>query len=457
MDRPQVVIVGGGFGGLYAARALARAPVDVTLIDRRNHHLFQPLLYQVATATLSPADIAAPIRHVLHRQCNTEVVLAEVVDVDTAGRTVLLGNGRRITYDFLILASGAADQYFGHDDWANYAPGLKSIEDATNIRRSFLLAFEAAEQETDADVRRELLTFVVVGGGPTGVEMAGAFAEIAHHTLARDFRHVDPSSARIVLLEGGPRLLAGYPETLSESARVQLKKLGVEVRLNSIVTRIEPDAVWVDRVRTGTSNVVWAAGVAASPLGKCLDVPTDRSGRVMVEPDLSLPGHPEVFVIGDLAAFPHQTGKPLPGIAPVAMQEARVAAANLMRTLVGKPRKPFHYVDRGSMATIGRAAAVARIGRLEASGTLAWLAWLFVHIIFLIGFRSRLFVLVEWAWSYLTWQRGARLITGEWRPDSSLETSRLETSPTAPKVADRWPRTPGRPDDEPSDAPMVGV
>jgi NADH dehydrogenase len=409
--RARVVIIGGGFGGLNAARALRRSPVDVTVIDRYNHHLFQPLLYQVATAALSPADIAAPIRHILRKQANTEVVLAEVEDIDLESRAVALAGGRRIGYDFLIVAAGAVDEYFGNDDWASDAPGLKSIADATAIRRRFLLAFEAAEQEDDPEVIRELLTFVVVGGGPTGVEMAGAFAEVAHHSLRRDFRHVDPENARIILLEGGPRLLAAYPEGLSASARHQLIDAGAEVRLRSMVTRIEPGAVWVDEERIGTRNVVWAAGVAASPLGKRLGTPTDRMGRVEVEPDLSLPGHPEIFVVGDLASFRHQTGQPLPGTAPVAMQQGEAAARNIRRVLAGRASEPFRYRDRGSMATIGRAAAVAQIGPVSLSGPLAWLTWLFVHILFLIGFRNRIVVMITWAWSYLTWQRGARLIT----------------------------------------------
>jgi NADH:ubiquinone reductase (H+-translocating) len=412
-DHPHVVIVGGGFGGLYAARALRSAEVRVTLIDRRNHHLFQPLLYQVATAALSPADIAAPIRHILRRQRNTEVLLAEVSSVDAAARVVVLADGRRLDYDFLIVAAGAVDQYFGHDEWARSAPGLKTIDDATTIRRRFLLAFEAAEQEPDPELCRALLTFVVVGGGPTGVEMAGAFAEIARHTLRREFRHVDPGAARIVLIEGGERVLATYPPELSEKARQQLERLGVEVRLGSIVTEIEPDAVYIGEERIATWNVVWAAGVAAAPLGASLGAPLDRMGRVLVEPDLSVPGRPEIFVIGDLASFTHQGSAPLPGTAPVAMQGARSAARNVVRSTRGEPREPFRYRDRGSMATIGRAAAVAQIGRVKLYGLLAWAVWLFIHILALIGFRNRLAVMMEWAWAYLTWQRGARLITGE--------------------------------------------
>ncbi|HEX2190644.1 MAG TPA: NAD(P)/FAD-dependent oxidoreductase [Longimicrobiaceae bacterium] len=427
--RPHVVIVGGGFGGLYAARALKHAPVRVTLVDRHNYHLFQPLLYQVATATLSPADIARPIRQVVRRQRNTTVTLAEVTDVDPGRRELTLADGRTLRYDFLILAAGAVDQYFGHDEWVTVAPGMKTIDDATEIRRRFLLAFEHAEQVRDPELRRALLTFVVIGGGPTGVEMAGAFAEIARHTLRNEFRNVDPASARILLIEGGPRLLSAYGEDLSGRALEQLRALGVEVRLDSIVTRIELGSVYVGEERIPAYPVVWAAGVAASPLGRRLGVPTDRMGRVEVLPDLSIPGHPEVFVIGDMASFPHQTGKPLPGVAQVALQGGRTAAGNVLRTMRGEPRARFRYRDKGSMATIGRAKAIAQIGRVKLSGFVAWLAWLFVHVFFLIGFRNRVAVFMEWAWSYLTWQRGARLITGEVRPDNALRKLGLPVPP----------------------------
>jgi NADH:ubiquinone reductase (H+-translocating) len=415
--RPHVVIVGGGFGGLNAARALRRAPVRVTLIDQRNHHLFQPLLYQVATAALSPADIAAPIRHVLRRQRNVSVVLGTVADVDPAGRRVVLADGRPVEWDYLVLATGAEDRYFGHDDWEPAAPGLKSLEDAIEIRRRFLLAFETAEYEPDDDRCRALLTFVVVGAGPTGVEMAGAFAEVARHTLTGgDFRRIDPATARIVLVEAGPRVLPAYPEALSRRARSALERLGVEVRLDSPVTRIEPDGVWLGEERIDARNVVWSAGVAASPLGQRLGAATDRAGRVEVEPDLSVPGHPDVFVIGDLASFPHQTGTPLPGIAPVAIQQGKQAAANIRRSVEGRPRRPFRYVDRGTLATIGRGAAVGQLRGLAVHGVVAWLVWLFVHLMYLVGFRNRVAVLLEWGWSYLTWQRGARLITGPTDP-----------------------------------------
>jgi NADH:ubiquinone reductase (H+-translocating) len=417
---PHVVVVGGGFGGLYATRVLGRAAVRVTLIDRQNHHLFQPLLYQVATATLSPADIARPIRQIVRKQRSTHVVLAEVAEVDPPAKAVVLSDGRRISYDYLILAAGAVDQYFGNEQWARIAPGLKTIDDATEIRRRFLLAFEAAEQEPDPERQAALLTFVVIGGGPTGVEMAGSFAEIARHTLRNDFRRVDPAAARIILIEGGPRLLAAYPEELSRSAQRQLEELGVAVRLGSIVTDIEVGAVHIGAERIPSFAVVWAAGVAASPLGRSTGAPVDRMGRVQVLPDLSVPGHPEIFAIGDNASITHgsPSGKPLPGVAQVAMQSGVVAARNIVRSIRGQPRQPFRYRDKGSMATIGRARAIAQIGRLELSGFLAWWAWLFVHILFLVSFRNRVAVLMEWAWSYLTWQRGARLITGGVRPDT---------------------------------------
>ncbi|HKZ06627.1 MAG TPA: NAD(P)/FAD-dependent oxidoreductase [Methylomirabilota bacterium] len=411
---PHVVIVGGGFGGLNAARRLARRNVRVTLVDRRNHHLFQPLLYQVASAALSPADIATPLRSILRDAPNVRVLLAEAREVDVASRRIILDDGR-LDYDALILAAGAGHSYFGHDEWERLAPGLKTLEDALEIRRRLLLAYEAAERAEDGAERRALLTFVVVGGGPTGVELAGAFAEIARHTIARDFRAIDPTSARIILLEGGPRLLASFPEDLSAAAAKSLARLGVEVRTGAHVTRITPDAVWVGGEQIRSRAVVWAAGVAGAALGRALGVPTDRAGRVPVSPDLSVPGRPEIFVIGDLAAFPAPDGELLPGVAPVAIQQGRAAADNAWRRLRGEPTRPFHYRDRGSMATIGRAAAVATVGRLHLTGLPAWLAWLGVHIVYLIGFRNRFLVLFQWAWAYVTWQRGARLITGPWR------------------------------------------
>jgi NADH dehydrogenase len=390
--------------------------VRVTVIDRRNHHLFQPLLYQVATAALSPADIASPIRNLVRRYENVRVLLAEVADIDVERRTVLLGDGVRIGYDFLIVATGATHHYFGHPEWERSAPGLKTTDDAVEIRRRFLLAFEAAEQEPDAEKRRALLTFVIVGAGPTGVEMAGALIEIARRSLAKDFRSIDPRAARVILLEGGPRVLPAYVPKLSEYAERVLTERGVEVRTGSVVTRVEPDAVYVGEERFDTHFVVWAAGVTASPLGQRLGAPTDKAGRVIVEPDLSVPGHPNVFVIGDLASFSHQTGHPLPGVAQVAMQQGRAAAKNIRRTLLGEPRQEFRYRDKGNLATIGRSAAVAEIGGAEFTGLFAWVIWLTVHIFFLIGFRNRVSVFLTWAWSFLTWQRGARLITGDVGP-----------------------------------------
>jgi NADH:ubiquinone reductase (H+-translocating) len=416
MRVPHVIIIGGGFGGLWAARALRRAPVTVTVVDRRNHHLFQPLLYQVATAALSPADISAPIRSVLRRQANTEVRMGEVVGVDRERREVILSDGDRLAYDYLIVATGATHAYFGHPEWEPSAPGLKTVEDATEVRRRFLLAFEAAEQEDDPQVRRALLTFVIVGAGPTGVEMAGALAEIARKSLVRDFRRIDPATARVILLEGGPRVLAAYDPELSAYALRTLEKVGVEVRLDSIVTHIDHTGVYVGDEHIPARYVVWAAGVTASPLGKALGVPTDRVGRVVVERDLSVPGYPEIFVVGDLAAQKDEQGNLLPGVAQVAMQGGSHAARNIVRTLRGEPRKPFRYHDKGNMAVIGRRAALLDSRYAKMSGWLAWMAWLFIHIVSLIGFRNRASVFVQWAWNYLTWQRGARLITGEVSP-----------------------------------------
>jgi NADH:ubiquinone reductase (H+-translocating) len=410
--RSKVVIVGGGFGGLRAVKALRGAPVDILLVDRRNHHLFQPLLYQVATAALSPADIASPIRGILRRQENVDVILGEVVDIRPDEREIELADGTRLPYDHLIVATGAVDQYFGHGDWPHLAPGLKSIEDATVIRRRFLLSFEAAERETDPAARRALLTTVVIGAGPTGVEMAGAMAEMARHSIVRDFRSIDPSSARVLLVEGGDRVLPAYHPRLSERAERALVRRGVEVRKGAIVSRITSGAIFIGEERIPTRNVVWAAGVAASPIGSRLGAELDRMGRVLVAPDLSLPGHPEIFVVGDLARVESRAGEPLPGLAPVAMQQGRTAGENIRAQVEGRPTRPFRYRDRGSMATIGRGAAIADIRGFRLSGLLAWLAWIFVHIFFLIGFRNRIAVMLQWAWAYLTWQRGARLITG---------------------------------------------
>ena len=413
--RPHVVIVGGGFGGLYAARALAGAPVRVTLLDRRNHHLFQPLLYQVATAALNPSDIATPLRSILRGAANVTVLLAEVRAVDLPARRVALPDGE-LAYDALVLAPGAGHSYFGHDDWEPLAPSLKTLEDAIEIRRRVLLAYEEAERQPDDAEQRALLTSVVIGGGPTGVELAGALAEISRETIARDFRRIDPTRARIVLLESGPRILSAFPDALSARATESLTRIGVEVRTGATVTRVTPDAVWLGGEQIRARTVLWAAGVAATPLVRTLGVPLDRAGRVIVERDLSIPGHPEAFAIGDCCAFTGDDGRPLPGLAPVALQQGRAAARNVLRRLAGAPTEPFRYHDRGSMATIGRAAAVAVVGRFRLSGLLAWLAWLFVHIAFLIGFRNRFLVLFEWAWAYLSWQRGARLITRPWRP-----------------------------------------
>jgi NADH dehydrogenase len=408
--RPQVVIVGGGFAGLYAARALRKAPVDVTLVDRRNHHLFQPLLYQVATAALNPSDIAAPIRHVLRRQRNCRVLLGEAIAIDVPGRRVILADGE-LAYDYVIVATGATHSYFGHDGWAPFAPGLKSIEDALEIRRRVFTAYEAAERASDAVVRRALLTFVVVGAGPTGVELAGALSEIARHALEDDFRTINPEDARVVLVEAGPRVLPTFPEPLPEKAVAQLERLGVEVRRGTAVTAIDATGVTLGAERIEAHTVLWAAGVAASPIGRTLGAPLDRAGRVRVTPALTLPDHPEVFVVGDLAVH-EQDGQVVAGLASIAVQEGPHAAANVERAVRGEPLVPFHYADKGTLATIGRAAAVCNFGRVKLSGLVAWLAWLFIHIFLLIGFRNRFVVLFSWAWTYVTYERGARLITG---------------------------------------------
>jgi NADH dehydrogenase len=413
----RVVIVGGGFGGLYAARALRDVPVQVTLLDRRNHHLFQPLLYQVATAALSPGDIASPIRWILRRQKNVEVLLADVVRVDAARRVLTLADGE-ISYDYLILATGATHAYFGHDEWRGVAPGLKTLEDALEIRRRVLLAYERAEREADPRSRAALLTFVVIGGGPTGVELAGALAEISRQSLARDFRHFNPGSARIILVEGGPSLLAAFPESLRRSAQRDLERLGVEVRTGTLVTGVRDGSVEMGQDAIQAATILWAAGVAASPIGATIGVPTDRAGRVRVQPDLTVPGHPEIFVIGDLASLNGPDGKPLPGVAQVAIQMGRHAARNIARATEHQPFRPFVYKDLGNMATIGRASAIADFGRVRLRGWFAWLAWLFVHIMNLIGFRNRIVVLVQWAWAYFSYQRAIRLITGPWKEQS---------------------------------------
>ena len=408
--KPRVVIVGSGFGGLEAAKKLACKDVQVTVIDRTNYHLFQPLLYQVATAALSPADIAAPVRAVLSKCRNVEVILAEVQSVDVDAKKVKTVD-LDIDYDYLILATGARHSYFGHDEWEKLAPGLKSLEDAIELRRRILLAFEYAEKTTDEATRRAALNFVIIGGGPTGVEMAGAIAEISRHTLAKDFRHIDPSQARVILIEGEPRLLAAYPEDLSASARKQLEDLGVEVRTGARATKLSEAGVQVNGEFIPCRVKIWAAGNNASFVGKTLGAPVDRVGRVIVNDDLTIPGHPEVQVIGDLGNFPHQTGQPLPGISPVAMQQGRYAARNVLTMTQGRKPQRFRYWDKGTMATIGRNKAVADLRFMHLSGLPAWLAWLFVHIVFLVGFRNRLLVLFQWAWAYLTFDKGARLIT----------------------------------------------
>lgn len=408
--KPHIVIIGGGFGGIKAAHALRDAPVAVTLIDRNNHHVFQPLLYQVATAELSPADISGPIRHILRKQRNTQVMMAEVTGIDTEGQYVHTPL-RSIYYDYLIVATGAAHGYFGHDEWERFAPGLKTIADATAIRRKVLLAFEAAEVETDPTKLQALLTFVLVGAGPTGVEMAGAIAELAHKALASDFRHIDPKLAHIVLVEAGPRMLIAFPEKLATKAQRALEKLGVEVRLHAAVTSIDEEGVTMGDTHLAAKTVIWTAGVAASSAGKWLNAEVDRAGRVKVQPDLTIPGHANVFVIGDTASLT-QHGKPLPGVAPVAMQEGTYAASVVANRIAGKEAhtKPFHYANKGNLATVGRAYGIADFGLLRLTGFVGWSFWLAVHIFFLIGFRNRFLVMFQWAWAYLTFQRGARLI-----------------------------------------------
>ena len=413
-SRPHVVIIGGGFGGLTAARALKRAPVDVTVIDRNNHHTFQPLLYQVATATLNPSDITAPIRHVLRSQRNVTVLLAEVEGIDVGERTLTIDDGqgrtRTIAYDYLIVAAGARHAYFGHDSWETDAPGLKTIDDALEIRRRFLLAFERAELADDPEERSACMTIVVIGGGPTGVELAGLMPDVLRG-VRRDFRRIDPSRAHVVLIEGGPRLLATFPEEISNRALADLRELGVDVRLNSVVTRVEPHRACVGDDCIPTRSVFWAAGNAASPLGRALGAPLDRAGRVQVNPDLSVPGHPEVFVVGDLATLTDVQGVHVPWVAPAANQEGKRAAENIKLVMSGKETVKFRYFNKGDLATIGRYRAVADFGSFRVFGWLAWWFWLLVHIMYLVGFRNRLSVLIQWAYSYFTYQRGVRLIT----------------------------------------------
>jgi NADH:ubiquinone reductase (H+-translocating) len=411
MTRPRVVIIGGGFAGLTAARRLRKADVDITLVDRTNHHLFQPLLYQVATAVLAPSDITSPIRWLLRKNTNTTVLMAEVDAIDVEKCLVLADKGRvKLPFDYLIVASGARHAYFGHDEWEPLAPGLKSLEDALKVRHRFLSAFEEAEK-APADERESWLRFVVVGGGPTGVELAGILPDIAHHSMLHDFRNFDPRNTRIVLLEGGPRLLTAFEPDLADRALRDLKGLGVEVHLNAVVTRVEKDAVYVGDERIPTRTVLWAAGNQASPLARSLDAPLDRAGRVLVEPDLSVPGAPHIFVTGDLAAVPYKNGELVPAVAPAANQMGKLAAENIRRLLAELPTLPFKYRDKGNLATIGRYRAIAEIGKVKLRGQFAWWFWLFVHLMYLATFRNRVIVLIEWAYSYLTYQRGSRLLT----------------------------------------------
>jgi NADH dehydrogenase len=412
-SRPKVVIVGAGFGGLWAAKALANKPVDVAVIDRKNHHVFQPLLYQVATAVLSPGEIASPIRRILHNAKNIEVILGEVTAFDKESNSVILESGIRVKYDYLILSAGARHAYFGHDDWESAAPGLKTLEDAVEIRRRVLLAFELAEREAYLNGTAKELNFVVVGGGPTGVELAGAIADIARQALANDFKAIDTRKAKVMLFEGSDRVLGTFAADLSESAKEQLEDLGVEVHLNSFVTDIDPGMVKVGENWIKCDVVVWATGVAASPLGKALDVEVDRAGRVFVQPDLSIPGKKNIFVIGDMASLKQENGQPVPGVSPAAMQMGTSAAKNILRDLKSRPREDFLYVDKGTMATIGRSKAIADLRGWKFKGFIAWLMWLFLHVFFLIGFRNRLAVMTEWFWAYITRERSARLITGD--------------------------------------------
>jgi NADH:quinone reductase (non-electrogenic) len=410
---PRVVIVGAGFGGLWAAKTLANAPAEVTVIDRENYHLFQPLLYQVATAGLSPADIAAPIRGIVGAYRNISVMLGEIVGVDVAARVVSIMGGRQVPYDYLVLSTGARHAYFGHDDWEVLAPGLKRIEDATEIRRRILLAFEHAENETNPDERRRLMNLVIVGGGPTGVELAGAIAELARRALAKDFRNIDPRAARIILIEAGPRLLPSFPKDLSDDATQRLEKLGVEVRLGAPVTAIDSSGVTIGAVHIEARTAIWAAGVAASPAGRWIGAECDRVGRIKVDPNLAVPGHPEIFAIGDTALALDAAGRPLPGIAPVAKQQGRYVGRLIKAQLRGAKRvEPFHYRSYGNLATIGRKAAIIDFGWIHLRGLIAWVIWSVVHIYFLIGFRNRAMVALDWLWAYFTFQRGARLVTG---------------------------------------------
>ena len=431
---PRVVVVGGGFAGLAVVTSLRRAAVRVTLVDRQNHHLFQPLLYQVATAALSPSDIAEPLRHIVRKQENCEVLLAQVEGADVPGKKLLTDSGE-IPYDYLVVAAGTRHSYFGHEEWEEFAPGLKSLDDALEIRRRMLLAFEVAEKTRDDAERRAAMTFLVIGGGPTGVEMAGAIAEIAKETLLRDFRHIDSSQARVLLVDNSPRVLSTYAPDLSDSAAEQLAEIGVEVHMSSRVTKLEEHAATLSSGETiAARTIVWAAGNVASPLGASLGVPLDRAGRVIVQPDLSIPGHPEVLVIGDMAHCVGENGEPLPGLAPVAMQQGRHAAENIVQRLSDAWTKPFVYLDKGTMATIGRCRAVADAGFMKFTGFTAWLAWLFIHVLFLVSFRSKIGVLMSWGYTYLVFGRKARLITGR-RLDVKPSRPAVEAPPPAAQIA----------------------
>ena len=412
-QKPKILIVGGGFGGLWAAKALANKPVDVTLIDRKNHHVFQPLLYQVATAVLSPGEIAQPIRRILHYAKNIEVILGEVIGFDTARKKVRLEDDTEVGFDYLIVAAGARHAYFGHDEWEVSAPGLKTLEDALEVRRRVLLAFELAERQAYLKGSHEELNFVVVGGGPTGVELAGAIADIARQALAKDFKAIDTRKTRVVLFEGSDRVLGTFAKDLSESAKSQLEDLGVEVRLNSFVTDIAPGRVKVGEEWIPCDVVLWATGVAASPIGKLLGVETDKAGRVFVEPDLSIPSNRDIFVIGDMASLKQDNGEPVPGVSPAAMQMGTRTAKNILSEIKGGKRENFRYVDKGTMATIGRTKAIAQLAGMKFKGFIAWMMWLGLHVFFLIGFRNRIIVMIEWFWAYLTRERSARLITGD--------------------------------------------
>ena len=422
--RPKVVIVGGGFGGLAAAKALKRTHVDVTVIDRTNYHLFQPMLYQVATASLAPSDISAPIRYVLRKQKNVTVLLAEVTGIDVVSKTVHIDSpSEDIPYDYLVVASGTRHSYFGHADWEQFAPGLKGVEDASEVRRRFLLAFENAEKAVDPAERDAYMTFVVVGAGPTGVELSGALPPIAKKALYEDFRHIDTRKTRVILVEGGPRILPSFPPDLSNVAVKSLEEIGVEVRTNSIVTHIDADSVDIGSEHISTKTVFWAAGNEASPLGRMLAVPTDRAGKVLVQEDLSIPGHPEVFVAGDLAHVIRKDGRPVPGVCPAAIQEGAAAAKNIIHILRRQPTRSFSYFNKGDLAVIGRSRAIADFGKVHVTGLLAWLLWLFVHIMYLVGFRNRVIVFIEWAYNYFTYQRGVRVITNAEREGKVVTTS----------------------------------